>query len=148
MKVIIESYHPVGSYPKMRQGWADVTVRWRRSNTHEFSNVCIEGLNEAMGDYEMTATCQKENPHLDYSQDLRDEEEVLRELGQNPVFVRDDRDPEHMPNVYLRSQSFARAGAEKAIRAWLKTRDVHDPVFVWKARQVLVWPITIGPKKT
>lgn len=132
------------AYPDQPFGWEDVSLKWTaKPNRGRVERmVTLSGKKEIQGQLELSLDCQRDNPDLDYSEDIAYHREIVRDVEAEGLLVRVGA--EGRDEVYLNKDWLVKADAEMMLKAYAAAIGFPDVRIKWQRSKFVIIPVTFG----
>lgn len=135
-------HEPIGLSKEAQQPWSDVWIRYTDKPGRK--KVCYGPTLVSKGalkrDLDFEREFQAENPEYADEKEIREMEEVLRRLENEPVVIGDDW--QHgTPTIYTANELIDRKTAEQMLSAMMAGLRFQSVRFKWKRPKFVVRPM-------
>ena len=141
-EVQVKGHHPVMVDPKVKVGWTDVWIvyKTRPKRIHYYGPTLIT-KEDLKVDLEINKQCQAENPELDYSDDIKDCEDILQTLQHSRFVVRKSPSPHNTPDIFTSADGIDRKEAIAMLKHFMQSCGFNNVTFRWTRPKLLSFPI-------
>jgi hypothetical protein len=137
----VSCWGPIAFSNKYKSPWEDVWISWtgKPGRTKYRLAPCLISLTDLKDNIELTQTLQKENPDIDWSDEIEELTNAFENTFLGNIFVANPKDK--LTNIYTPMEFITREEANNMIRELMKFYNFDKIRIKWSRPKMLVIPV-------